>query len=140
MNMKRHKILVVDDERAIASLHAAVLASQGYETATAYSGEEAVQAAHLFQPDCIVSDVMMEPMNGVEAAIEIVRFLPDCRVLFISGYAGYGGQLRKALAGGFNFEVLDKPVRPREMLARVSEVLADSVGSNRKPAVSQHPA
>jgi len=38
---KSHKILVVDDERAIASTLATILEHRGYETATAYSGEEA---------------------------------------------------------------------------------------------------
>jgi CheY-like chemotaxis protein len=41
----RHKILVVDDDRVIVSTCVTILKSQGYETATAYSGEEAVQVA-----------------------------------------------------------------------------------------------
>ena len=51
---KRHKILVVDDERAITSTLAAILEYQGYETATANSGEEAVQVACSFQPNFIL--------------------------------------------------------------------------------------
>ncbi len=133
---KRHKLLVVDDERAIASLRAAILESQGYETATAFSGEEAVRVAHSFQPDCIVSDVMMETMNGVNAAIEILNFLPRCKVLFISGNAGYGGYLGRARANGFNFETLEKPVTPLEVLARVAKVLSASSYPDRKPPES----
>ena len=101
MRNTRHKILVVDDERDIASLHAIILESQGYETAMAYSGEEAVQVADSFQPHCIVSDVMMGTMNGIEAAVEILGRLPRCKVLFISGNLGYGDLLAKARAKGF---------------------------------------
>jgi len=137
---KRHKILVVDDERAIASLRTAILESQGYETATAYSGEEAVQVAYSFQPDCVVSDVIMEAMNGVDAAMEILNFLPRCKVLFISGNAGYGDHLGKARAKGFNFEALDKPVTPLEVLAKIATILSDSADPNRKPAASEYPA
>lgn len=137
---KRHKILVVDDERAIVSLRATILASQAYETAMAHSGEEALHVAHSFQPDCIVSDVMMEPMNGVEAAIKILRFLPQCKVLFITGNAGYGNLLEEARAKGFNFEALDKPVTPIEVLARIAKILSDSASPDRKPAASESPA
>lgn len=123
---KRHKILIVDDERAIASARAKILESQGYETATAYSGEEAFQLACSFHPDCIVSDIMMGVMNGVEAAIEIVGVLPQCKVLFISGNVGYGDLLEKARANGFNFEALAKPVPVPELLSRISQICPQS--------------
>ena len=51
---KRHKILVVDDEHVIASTLATILGYQGFETATAYSGEEAIQVACSFQPNFIL--------------------------------------------------------------------------------------
>lgn len=121
---RRHKILVVDDERTIVSACTTILESQGYETAAAYSGEEAVQMASSFHPDCIVSDIMMGVMNGVEAAIEISGVLPQCRVLFISGNAGYGDLLEKARAKGFHFELMLKPVPPAELLAKLSQILA----------------
>ena len=67
------KILVVDDEGGIRLALAIILALNGYETATAFSGEEAVQVASSFQPDCIVSDVRMGGINGIGAAVEILR-------------------------------------------------------------------
>ncbi len=132
------KILVVDDEPAIVSLRASIFESHGYETATAYSGEEAVQAATSFHPDCIVSDVMMGEMNGVEAAIEILSFLPQCKVLFISGNAGYRDLIGEARAKGFNFELLLKPVPPPEVLTRMANILSDSAAPNRKPVASEY--
>jgi CheY-like chemotaxis protein len=133
------KILVVDDQQAIASTLATILESQGYKTALAFSGEEAVQVACSFQPDCIVSDVMMGAMNGIEAAIEILRALPYSKVLLISGNAGYGDLLEKARAKGFDFELLLKPVPPPELLARIEHVLSNSAEPNRKPAASDYP-
>jgi CheY-like chemotaxis protein len=123
MAVHKHRILVVDDERAIASTLAAIFESQSYETATAYSGEEAIHVAGSFHPDFIVSDVMMGAMNGIEAAIEILSVLPQCKVLFISGNATYGDLLGDARARGFKFEVLQKPVALPELLTRISEVL-----------------
>ncbi len=126
MLQKKHKILVVDDERAIASTLAMILEHQGYETASAYSGEEAVQVACFFRPDCIVSDVMMGALNGIDAVIKILHTLPFCKVLFVSGNAGYGDILKDAQESGFDFEVLLKPVAPSELLERIARMLSHS--------------
>ena len=120
----RPKVLVVDDERRITSTLAAIFESQSYETATANSGEEAVQVASSFQPDCIVSDVMMGAMNGIEAAIAILGVLPQCKVLFISGNAPCRDLLGNAISKGFNFEILAKPVPVTELLAKMAEVFS----------------
>jgi CheY-like chemotaxis protein len=126
MRNTRPKILVVDDERAIASTLATILENRGYETATAYSGEEAVQMACSFRPDCLVSDVFMGAMNGIDAAIEVSLALPWCKVLLVSGNAGYGDLLEKAKAKGFDFELLLKPVPPAELLLKIARMLLHS--------------
>ncbi len=103
-----------------------ILHHRGYETAEAYSGEQAVQVAFTFQPDCIVSDIMMGGINGIEAAIEILRDLPFCKVLFMSGNPGYGSMLENARAKGYDFQILLKPVHPSELLARIAQILLSS--------------
>jgi CheY-like chemotaxis protein len=120
----RTKILVVDDERVIASTLATILQRQGYETANAYSGEEAVEVADSFEPDFLLSDIAMGAMNGIDAAIEILGFLPHCKVLFLSGHAASQDLLEHARAQGFDFEILNKPVSPPELLARISQVFS----------------
>ncbi len=131
MSKTRPKILVVDNEAAITSTLAAILRMHGYDTATASSGEEAVQVARSFRPDCIVSELTMRTMNGIEAAIELSRALPWCKVLLVSGNAGYGDLLEKARAQGFDFELLLKPVPPAELLERISQILPSSPDQNR---------
>lgn len=125
MHSKR-RILVVDDERSIAVTLATILEHYGYETAKAYSGEEAVRVACLFHPDCVVSDVMMGAMNGIDAAIEILRARPFCKVLFVSGYTAYGDLLEDARLKGFHFELLLKPVPPSELLAKIAQFFSHS--------------
>jgi CheY-like chemotaxis protein len=124
---RKYKILVVDDERAITTLLSEFFEMHGYETATAFSGEEAIRVAESFHPDILVSDVVMGQMNGIEAAIKILRTHPTCKVLFISGNALYDdtpGQnaLAKANAQGLHFEVLQKPIRVADILSRVAQI------------------
>ncbi len=125
---KKYKILVVDDEQTIATMLANVFDFEGYEAATAFSGEQAILVARSFKPDFLVSDVVMGGINGIEAAIDILSTLPQCKVLFISGNAMYtdtlgSDSLEKAYAKGFHFEIIQKPVRARELLDRISQIL-----------------
>jgi CheY-like chemotaxis protein len=135
---QRHKILVVDDVRGITSTLSEIFESQSYETATANSGEEAVQVARSFRPDCILSDVKMGAMNGIDAAIEILGVLPQCKVLFMSGDIGDGNPLSNAIAKGFNFEILAKPVPVSELLARISQLLSSADGQTTSHSAPLH--
>lgn len=119
----RARILVVDDEASIASTLAKIFENHGYDTATATSGEEAVQIAGTFQPNLILSDVVMTGMNGIEAGIQILEMLPGCKLLFMSGNAAYHNALDEATAEGFDFEVIPKPIYIRDLLAKVSAEL-----------------
>jgi CheY-like chemotaxis protein len=122
--MPRSKILVVDDEPSILSTLRAILGAQGYETAGATSGEEAIRLACSFEPDFILSDVGMEGINGIDAVIRILEFQPQCKALFISGHAMCHDLLTQARKQGFDFEILAKPVSPVELLGKISRVLA----------------
>jgi CheY-like chemotaxis protein len=113
------RVLIVDDERVIADTLALILRSRGFTVDTAYSGEDAVQLAEAMRPDVLISDVVMGPMSGVDAAIAICGELPGCRVILISGQVLAADLLEKASARGHAFEVLTKPVPPSVLLARL---------------------
>jgi len=51
-------------------------------------------------------------MNGIEAAIEICKLLPKCRVLLVSGDNDSGALLEEALSRGYKFVILATPVHP----------------------------
>jgi CheY-like chemotaxis protein len=124
-NYKR--ILVVDDNRELVSARTSILTRSGYETAQAFSGEEAIQVAVSFHPDFIVSDVVMSGINGVDAALEILQTLPQCKVLFVSG--GYIEPLENARSSGYEFEVLCKPVPPPELLKKVGQIFENGAAA-----------
>jgi CheY-like chemotaxis protein len=110
------KILVVDDERVIADTLVIILNRNGFEAAAAYSGETAVELAQSMQPQMIISDVIMNDMNGIDAAIQIRNLLPKCKILLFSGQAATADLLEKARTQGHEFEILAKPVHPQDLL------------------------
>lgn len=115
----RPRVLVADDERVIADTLAMILNQSGFEAQAVYSGENAVDLAHTFEPEMLISDVIMGGMSGIEAAIQIRALLPKVKVLLFSGQAATSDLLTEARAQGYEFEILAKPVHPQDLVARL---------------------
>lgn len=111
---------MVDDEKVIADTLAIILNKAGFNATAAYTGSGAVEQARSERPDLVITDVIMPDMNGIEAAIHIREFLPNCKILLFSGQAATADLLDKARAKGYDFDVLSKPVHPQDLLAKLS--------------------
>ena len=120
------RILIVDDERAIADTLALIFRTQHYETRTAYSAEQAIEILAEWRPDLTVLDVILPGMNGIDLAVVIKANYPACHVILFSGHANTGRLLEEAGRKGHQFEVLAKPVHPSVMLERASALLGSS--------------
>ncbi len=115
----RPKVLVVDDEQIIADTLAKILDINGYDATAVYSGLTAIEQARRLRPDLVISDVIMDDMDGIQAAIRIREFLPSCRILLFSGQAATADLLEQARLLGYDFDILAKPVHPSELLAKL---------------------
>ncbi len=115
----KHKVLVADDERVIADTLAMILNQSGFEARAVYSGEKALELASTFEPDMLISDVIMADLNGIDAAIRIRELRPGIKILLFSGQAATADLLEKARAQGYEFEILAKPVHPQDLLSRL---------------------
>jgi DNA-binding response OmpR family regulator len=113
------KILVADDERVIADTLAMILNQSGFDARAVYSGEKALELAADFLPDMMISDVIMDDLNGIDAAIRIRALLPGIKILLFSGQAATADLLEKARLQGYEFEILAKPVHPQDLLSRL---------------------
>jgi DNA-binding response OmpR family regulator len=113
------KVLVADDERVIADTLAMILNQSGFEARPVYSGEKALELASTFEPDMLISDVIMADLNGIDAAIRMRELRPGIKILLFSGQAATADLLEKARAQGYEFEILAKPVHPQDLLSRL---------------------
>lgn len=116
---EKQRIIVADDERVIADTLAIILNHDGFDARAVYSGEEALQVAAGFDPHMLISDVVMGELNGVETAIMMRTLVPSIKVLLFSGHSNAADLLKKANALGFNFDILAKPVHPKDLLSRL---------------------
>ena len=94
--LHKPKVLVADDERVIADTLAMILNQSGFDARAVYSGEKALELAPVFQPDMLISDVIMADLNGIDAAIRIRALLPGIKILLFSGQAATADLLEKA--------------------------------------------
>ena len=112
------KILVVDDDRRIVKTTCDILKIKGYEAVAAYTGEEGVGKVKTDAPDCVLMDIKMPGISGVEAMKqmhEIVRTLP---VVLISAYATE--ELTEEAKQGGAYAVLNKPIDFQMILSFLS--------------------
>jgi len=128
MQKSTRRILIVDDEIAVADTLALIFKTQHYEARVAYSAERAIEILAEWRPDLAIVDVILPEMNGIDFAIVIKANYPACHVLLFSGHANTTMLLEEAGRKGHQFEVLAKPVHPNLMLERASALL----GSNEE--------
>jgi two-component system response regulator DesR len=105
------RILLAEDQGMVRGALAALLALEPdlQVVAKVSSGDEVLTAAREARPDIALLDIEMPGMNGIEAAAELHRELPECRVLILTTF-GRPAYLRRAMdAGASGFLVKDAP-------------------------------
>jgi CheY-like chemotaxis protein len=116
------KILLVDNERTIVDTLGKILVLNGFSVVIAYDGQDALNRAKAESFDVLFTDVIMPGMNGIQAAEEIKKMRPQCKVILFSGNLSTQHLLDEARAGGVNFEILPKPTHPDEIIDRLRSI------------------
>jgi CheY-like chemotaxis protein len=111
--------IVVDDEKVIAMTLAIILKRAGFDAHAMSSGRQVLDSLETLQPDLLISDVVMPKMNGIELAAIVRSKLPTCRILLFSGQAVTFDLLEEAHLDHHEFEVLQKPIHPTDLLAKL---------------------
>ena len=102
------KILVVDDDQRIVKTTCDILKIKGYEPLAAYSGEEGVEKVRSDPPDCVLMDIKMPGISGVEALKRMKEIVPSLPVVLVSAYAT-DELMEEAMRAGA-YAVLSKPL------------------------------
>ncbi|MCK9199667.1 MAG: response regulator [Gallionella sp.] len=109
------KILVVDDDRRIVKTTRDILKIQGHEPVVAYSGEEGVEKVRTEQPDCVLMDIKMPGISGIEALMLMKQITPALPVVLVSAYATNEMMDEARQAGAY--AVLSKPLNIQMLLS-----------------------
>lgn len=116
-------VLVVDDNVENRALAQATLEDDGYDVLVAKDGAEGIATFEARQPECILLDIQMPGMNGIDVC-ERIRSLPGgdlVAIVFVTAQREIATFDRALLAGGDDF--LTKPFRPSELVVRVQTAM-----------------
>jgi two-component system, NtrC family, response regulator HydG len=112
---ERIKVLIVDDDKRMAKTLCDILKVKGYEAIEANSGEEAIEKVSLDAPDCILMDIRMGGLSGIETLKAIRQITPALpAILLMSAYATEE-QISEAKAVGA-CAVINKPLDIKAVL------------------------
>ncbi|MGH2735045.1 MAG: response regulator transcription factor [Actinomycetota bacterium] len=114
------RIVVIEDEAAIANAVAARLRGEGFEVAVAFDGPSGVELCETTPPDLVVLDVMLPGMDGLEVCRRIQRDRP-VPVIMLTALDSETDVLVGLGVGADDY--LTKPFSPRELVARVKAML-----------------
>jgi len=111
------KILLAEDEKALSDAEVAVLRHFGYEVTPAYDGEAAWESAQADSYDCIVLDIMMPKMDGIEVLKKIRASGDVTPVIMLTAKTEVDDRITGLDAGADDY--LTKPFAMGEFLARI---------------------
>lgn len=115
-------IHVIDDQDSVRSALGEMLSVFGFQVETFESADRFLQTADLSRPACIVADVRMPGMDGIELVRELGRRKVALPVVLISGHADVPMAVAAIKAGAEDF--IEKPVDDAQLVAAINRGLA----------------
>ena len=120
------KLLVVDDDQALAEMLGIVLRKEGYEVATCGDGGRALPMFREFRPDLVLLDVMLPTQDGIEVCRQL-RLESGVPVVMLTARTDTRDVVAGLEAGADDYVV--KPFKPQELLARIRARLRRTDGT-----------
>jgi DNA-binding response OmpR family regulator len=115
------RVLVVEDDDAIAQVLTRSLRMEGYEVRVAEDGTIALEQANAFLPDLVVLDLGLPGIDGIEVAKELRRQSDDVPILILTARDAVESRVEGLDAGADDYLV--KPFERQELLARLRALL-----------------
>jgi CheY-like chemotaxis protein len=115
---RKTRVLVCDDEPAIADFIAKTLKGDDCETVVEYSGLDAVYRAATFRPEIALLGFVMPKMDGVEAGMNLLKISPKTKIVLITEPVP-SETLEALKAHGYNFDAFLAPFTPQDLRAMI---------------------
>ena len=135
--MPEGKLLVVDDEERQREIYRDILQGEGYNAATAPSGEAALKLLAQTRFDVVLTDLNLTGMTGLQLLSEIVVDDPTIAVIMITGYPSIQSAVEATRKGVYQY--LEKPVDRATLLEVVEEVF-ERLATLRRTIIGDSPA
>jgi FixJ family two-component response regulator len=118
---KTQLIAIVDDDDSVRTAVRGVLKSVGYTTRSFESAEEFLRSSHQSETACLITDIKMPGMNGLELQATLAEQKSLIPIIFLTAYGDASMRARAMRAGAVDF--LGKPFDDDVLLQRVRTAL-----------------
>lgn len=118
---REYSVLIVDNDRAHARSMTESLERVGYRCTVATSGPEGMQQIEQNMYQVVVSDLVMNDIDGMQILQKAKSSLPDCEVVLVTGHATVTKAVEAMQEGAFNF--LEKPITPGRLRAVTAKAI-----------------
>jgi two-component system nitrogen regulation response regulator GlnG len=123
MNREKARVLIVDDDKNICAILAALMKEEGLRPLVAYDGEKALKMVQADAPDLLLVDMLLPGMDGMEVLRKTRELDPDLPVVFITAQADSRGAVKAIKEGAHDY--LSKPFDNYEVIRVAHRALAE---------------
>lgn len=116
-------ISIIDDDESVRTATASLVRSLGFTTRTFGSAEAFLHSPHLLDTDCVITDVQMPGMSGIELQAKLRAIGNPTPLIFITAFPEERIRRQVTAAGAIGF--LSKPFDGREMIECINLALGD---------------
>lgn len=119
------RILIIDDEKPVREAVEAIAAAAGHETRFAADGRQGMAQFASFQPDLVITDMLMPEKEGVETIAELRKLRPNLPIIAISGGGRVGNMSFLKMAERFGAtRTIAKPFSAADLMAALAACLS----------------
>ena len=119
--MKVPVISIVDDDESFRKATVNFVRSLGYAASAFSSAEEFLQGEHARDSDCLITDLQMPGMSGLELQSRLAAAGNSLPIIFVSAFAEMKARQQALAAGAVEF--LDKPLRDERLTSCLAALL-----------------
>jgi two-component system, NtrC family, response regulator HydG len=121
------KVLIIDDDTDLCLLLSRFLTKNGYETATAPSGQKGIALYNSEPFDAVICDFRLGDMNGIQVINALKKTNPHAAILIITGYSDIKTAVEVIKQGAFDYII--KPLIPDEVLSILNKLIQRDANS-----------
>jgi len=114
----RIRIAIIEDEESVRNALVFQLTTAGFEVVAYSSAEELLESANAKDLDCVVADIYLPRMNGLQLQEELNRTIPYASIVFITGHGDLSLGMHAMRQGAVDF--LEKPVDDQALLSSIN--------------------
>jgi DNA-binding NtrC family response regulator len=129
------RILIVDDEQNMRQILTVLLQGQGYDVVSLEAGPEAIELIQKEDFDVLISDIRMQPMDGLELLEQARNLKPHMSVVMLTAYSSLETAVSSLKLGAFDY--LPKPFKVPELLEVIRRAVEYSTALKNHEAVTR---